>query len=73
MIRHAHPTTVEPTQARGREVLFEIIVRGNAMRCAAIDAATGVEVITIGPAGASEAQVKALALRKLRRRMDLAR
>ncbi|HVI28558.1 DUF6898 family protein [Hansschlegelia sp.] len=51
------------------EVLFEFIVRGNATRCAAIDAATGVEVVVVGPAAASEAHLKAVALRKLRLRL----
>lgn len=51
------------------ETLFELVTRGNATRCAAIDAATGVEVVVIGPAGAAEAHLKAVALRKLRMRM----
>ncbi|MBB3974444.1 DUF6898 family protein [Hansschlegelia beijingensis] len=51
------------------EVLFEFVVRGGAARCAAIDAATGVEVVVVGPAAASEAHLKAVALRKLRLRL----
>jgi len=51
------------------EVLFEFITRGNATRCAAIDAATGVEVVVVGPPGAIDTQLKAVALRKLRMRL----
>ncbi|MFC3693896.1 DUF6898 family protein [Chenggangzhangella methanolivorans] len=51
------------------EVLFEFITRGNATRCAAIDAATGVEVVVVGPPSAVETQLKAVALRKLRMRL----
>ena len=48
------------------EVLFEIVTRGNAARCAAIDVATGRETVVVGPANASAAHLKAVALRKLR-------
>ena len=51
------------------EVLFEFATRGNAVRAAAIDVATGVEVVVVGPAGASEAHLKMVALRKLRLRL----
>lgn len=51
------------------EVLFEFTTRGNATRCAAIDAATGVEVVVVGPPSAIETQLKAVALRKLRMRL----
>lgn len=51
------------------EVLFEFETRGNATRCAAIDAATGVEVIVVGPPSAIETQLKAVALRKLRMKL----
>ena len=51
------------------EVLFEFITRGNATRCAAICAATGVEVVVVGPPSAAETQLKAVALRKLRMRL----
>lgn len=51
------------------EVLFEFTTRGNAMRCAAIDAATGIEVVVVGPPAAAETQLKAVALRKLRMRL----
>ncbi|MDR4305139.1 hypothetical protein IHQ68_00660 [Chelatococcus sambhunathii] len=51
------------------EVLFEFMTRGNATRCAAIDVATGVEVVVVGPPSAIETQLKAVALRKLRARI----
>jgi hypothetical protein len=58
-----------PAGVGAGEVLFEFVIRGNFARCAAIDAATGVEVVAIGPAAADEAHLKAVALRKLRWRM----
>jgi hypothetical protein len=51
------------------EVLFEFTTRGNATRCAAIDATTGVEVVVVGPPAAAETQLKAVALRKLKMRL----
>lgn len=54
------------------EVLFEFITRGNATRCAAIDVATGVEVVVVGPPSAIETQLKAVALRKLRMKLGKA-
>ncbi|WP_309388187.1 DUF6898 family protein [Chelatococcus sambhunathii] len=45
------------------------MTRGNATRCAAIDVATGVEVVVVGPPSAIETQLKAVALRKLRARI----
>ena len=53
----------------GREVLFEFTVVGAAVRVAAIDAATGIEVTVIGPAGAAQADLQRLALGKLRARL----
>lgn len=59
----------EVSVASPGEVLFEITTRGNAARCAAIDASTGVEVVVIGPAGADSTYLKSVALRKLRMRI----
>jgi hypothetical protein len=56
------------TDAAG-EVYFEFTVVGSAVRIAAIDAATGVEVTAIGPAGAARADLEQLALAKLRARL----
>jgi hypothetical protein len=48
-----------------REILFEITRLGDIQRVAAIDAATGVEVVIQAPASAALADVRALAMRKL--------
>ena len=50
-----------------REVIFEITRIGDAQRVAAVDVATGVEVVVQAPANAALADVRALALRKLER------
>jgi len=50
-----------------REVIFEVTRVGDAQRVAAIDVATGVEVVVQAPANAALADVRALALRKLGR------
>jgi len=49
------------------EVIFEITRVGDVQRVAAIDVATGTEVVVQAPANASLADVRALALRKLQR------
>lgn len=49
----------------GREVLFEITVIGETARVAAIDVASGIEVVTMGPITAGQAALEQLALRKL--------
>ena len=66
--RPAGGAAADPSGPRG-EVLFEFVTRGNATRCAAIDAATGVEVVVVGPPAAGEAHLKTVALRKLRMRL----
>ncbi|UPT64751.1 MAG: hypothetical protein M0D54_09780 [Hyphomonadaceae bacterium JAD_PAG50586_4] len=48
-------------------VFFEITRIGDVQRVAAIDAATGVEVVIQAPANAALADVRALAMRKLDR------
>jgi hypothetical protein len=50
-----------------REVIFEITRVGDVQRIAAVDAATGVEVVVQAPATAALADVRALALKKLER------
>jgi hypothetical protein len=52
------------------EVYFELTALGGSMKVAAIDAATGTEVTVIGPARASEADLKRLALQKLKARLQ---
>lgn len=50
-----------------REVIFEVTRLGDVQRVAAIDVATGTEVVIQAPAMAGLADVRALALRKLER------
>ena len=50
-----------------REVIFEITRVGDVQRIAAVDVATGVEVVVQAPASASLADVRTLALKKLKR------
>ena len=52
-----------------REVYFEFTAIGGAMRVAAIDAITGVEVTIMGPVSAAQADLEQLALAKLKARL----
>lgn len=52
------------------EVYFEFVQVGQQMRVAAIDAATGTEVIVITPVSANKIQMQQIALAKLRRKLD---
>jgi hypothetical protein len=58
----------DPSGASG-EVLFEFRQLGSQMRVAAIDSATGTEVVVILPATATRMQMQGLALAKLRRKL----
>lgn len=51
------------------EVYFEFTAIGSSVRVAAIDAATGIEVVAIGPASATPAQLQRLGLAKLKARL----
>lgn len=51
------------------EILFEFVQVGQQMRVAAIDSATGIEVIVITPISANRIQMQQLALAKLRRKL----
>ncbi|MGV8995904.1 MAG: DUF6898 family protein [Parvibaculaceae bacterium] len=54
----------------GREVIFEFVPVNGSVRASAIDAATGIEVQVVGPAGpASQTSLKRVALAKLRQRL----
>ncbi len=55
--------------AEPREVYFEFIVIGAAVKVVAIDAATGTEVSVIGPASAAQVDLERLALAKLKARL----
>jgi hypothetical protein len=52
-----------------REVYFEFIAVGNAVKVTAIDSLTGIEVSTMGPASATQMDLKQLALQKLKARL----
>lgn len=51
-------------------VLFEFVQLGQQMRVAAIDEATGTEVVVIAPLNAARGHMERLALAKLRRKLD---
>ncbi|MFT3726854.1 MAG: hypothetical protein QM759_03425 [Terricaulis sp.] len=53
----------------GSEVIFEITRVGDVQRIAAIHVASGVEVVIQAPASAALADVRALALNKLRKKL----
>ncbi|WP_020178914.1 hypothetical protein [Methylopila sp. M107] len=71
MTSNGRPSGRSPasSSAVAGEILFEFTTRGNATRCAALDVATGVEVVVVGPPSAIETQLKAVAIRKLRLRL----
>ena len=51
------------------EVYFEFTAIGSVVKVAAIDAATGVEVVVMGPATAAQVDLERLALAKLKLRL----
>jgi uncharacterized membrane protein len=52
-----------------REVYFEFLTIGSAVKVVAIDSVTAIEVSVMGPVTASESDLKRLALRKLQARL----
>jgi hypothetical protein len=58
------------TDAGSAGVYFEFTTIGSSVRVAAIDAATGVEVVVVGPAAAAKADLERLALQKLKARLS---
>lgn len=52
------------------KVLFEFTQLGQQVRVAAIDEATGIEVVVVAPVTASQVQMQTLALAKLKRRLE---
>jgi hypothetical protein len=52
-----------------REVYFEFIAIGGAVKVSAIEAKTGVEVSVIGPTSATQFDLERLALAKLKARL----
>ncbi|MHA6298907.1 DUF6898 family protein [Devosia sp. CAU 1758] len=55
------------------DILFEFVQVGQQMRVAAIDEATGTEVIVISPLTATRLQMQRVAMAKLRRKLDQGR
>ncbi len=51
------------------EIYLEYSAIGGQVRLAAIDAATGVEVVVFGPASVNEGDLARIAVRKLKRRI----
>jgi len=54
-----------PPSPIGREILFEFLRVGAYIKVVAVDAATGIEVTTVGAVGASELILKRTAMNKL--------
>ena len=52
-----------------REVYFEYIAIGNAVKVTAIDSVTAIEVSILGPTSASQSDLERLALQKLKARL----
>lgn len=52
------------------QVLFEFVQIGQQMRVAAIDEATGTEVVVIAPLNAARGHMERLAMAKLRRKLE---
>lgn len=52
------------------DVLFEFIQVGQQMRVAAMDEATGIEVVVIAPLNATKLHMQRMALAKLKRRIE---
>lgn len=61
-----------PTKGEG-EVILEMRPVGGVVRVAAVDVATGTEVVVMGPASASQQTLEQLAIAKLRRRLAMDR
>ncbi len=52
------------------DILFEFVQIGQQMRVAAIDEATGIEVVVITPLNATKLQMQRLAMAKLKRKLE---
>ncbi|MBS4083466.1 MAG: serine hydroxymethyltransferase [Rhizobiales bacterium] len=59
-----------PTKGEG-EVIVEMRPVGGVVRVAAIDVATGTEVVVMGPASASQQTLEQVAIAKLRRKLAM--
>lgn len=61
-----------PTKSEG-EVILELRPVGSVVRVAAVDVATGTEVVVMGPATASQQTLEQVAMAKLRRKLAMDR
>ena len=57
-------------EPEGREVYFEMVKVGNAVKITAIDSVTAIEVSVMGPANAAQSDLERVALRKLKARLE---
>ena len=57
------------TEPEEREVYFEFVKIGKAVKITAIDSATAIEVSVMGPARAAQSDLERVALRKLKARL----
>lgn len=55
------------------EVIIEMRPVGSVVRVAAVDVATGTEVVVFGPASAPQRSLEELAVNKLKRRLSMDR
>ncbi|MGX6647711.1 DUF6898 family protein [Maricaulaceae bacterium MS644] len=55
----------------GREVIFEFVSLGDSVRVAAVDVATGEEVVITGPKSTPQRDLERIAGRKLARKLGL--
>lgn len=58
------------SEPRSGEIYFEFRRVGNAVKVTAVDADSGVEVVVMGPATASQTELQNLAHRKLEARLE---
>lgn len=56
--------------SQGGEIYLEFTQIGRHFKCAAIDAASGVEVSVFGPTSVNQKDLERLAIRKLQRRLS---
>lgn len=63
------PGRTTADQPHTGRILFEFTELGGQVRIAAIDEQTGLEVVTLAPAGSTRQQMQQLAVAKLRRQL----
>ena len=62
-------TSANDSAQEPRDVYFEFTAIGAVVKVVAIDAATGIEVSVMGPAGAAQGDLERLAIAKLKARL----